>query len=143
MDLVITAENRRGEFTDAVDSAVFDFVKNSKERYIKGNADLTTTFRPCRRKASKEGYSDTLRCKITLSATKCSAKAWDANKDPISPALLKELDWPACKMAVAVAVSGCYFQAGTWGPILNVHLLQVAPQDRSCPLGAAEDPMEF
>ena len=62
---------------------------------------------------------------------------------PLSPAELKELDWTACKLAVAVAVSGCYFQAGTWGPILNVHMLQVAPQDRSCPFGAVEDAMDF
>ena len=144
LDLVITADNHLGEFADAVDSAVFDYVKTNKERYIKtNNADLAATFRPCRRKASKEGYNDTLRCKMTLSATKCSAKAWDGNKVPMSPAELKELDWPATKLAVAVAVSGCYFQAGTWGPILNVHMLQVAPQDRSCPFGAAEDPMEF
>ena len=143
MDLVITSDNHLGQFADAVDTAVFDFVKGSKERYIKGQADLAATFRPCRRKASKEGYNDTLRCKMTRSATKCSAKAWDGNKVPVSPAELKELDWTACKMAVAVAVSGVYFQAGTWGPILNVHMLQVAPQDRSCPFGAAEDPMEF
>ena len=143
MDLVITPDNNLGEFADAVDNAVYEYVKNSKERYIKGQAGLTTTFRPCRRRASKEGYNDTLRCKLTLSATKCSAKAWDGNKVPMSPAELKELDWSSCRLAVAVAVSGCYFQAGTWGPILNVHMLEVAPQDRSCPFGAVEDAMDF
>ena len=42
MDLVITPDNFLGEFADAVDSAVYDFVKNSKERYIKGQARQTS-----------------------------------------------------------------------------------------------------
>ena len=143
LDLVITADNRLGEFADAIDNAVLEYVKNSKERYIKGHADITTSFRPCRRKASKEGYNDTLRCKMTLSGTKCSAKAWDGNNLPMLPAELKELDWPACRLAVSVAVTGVYFQAGTWGPVLNVHMLQCVATSRECPFGATEDGMIF
>ena len=100
LDLIVTEENKLGEFADKVDAQILQFVKQNTSRYSKqSEADLVRSCRPLRRQAAKEGYSDTLRCKLTLSDKKCSAKAWDGNKTPLCPAELKELDWAGCKLA--------------------------------------------
>ena len=146
LDLIVTEENLLGEFVDKVDEQILAFVKQNISRYSKQSVDdLVRSFRPLRRQASKEGYSDTLRCKLTLSDNKCSAKAWDGNKTPLSPAELKELDWPGCKLAVVVTISGVYFQAGSWGGILNTHMIQClanASPSRACPFSADGEQLE-
>ena len=137
LDLCMTEE--LGRLADVIDVAVLGFVKKNAGRYFKSPpADVSTTFRPVRRKAAKEEYQDTFRTKITLSPTKCSAKAWGPDKQPLTAEQLCAMDWPACRLALVVQVSGCYFQGNSWGPTINVCMLQVAPEDRTCPFGGVD-----
>ena len=132
LDLCLTDELSR--LADTIDVAVLSYVKKNAGRYFKNPpVDPGATFRPVRRKASREEYTDTFRTKITLSPTKCSAKAWGANKEPLTPEQLCALEWPSCKLALAVQVSGCYFQGSSWGPTINVIFLKVQPEDTTCP----------
>ena len=134
LDIHLTEELER--LADIIDVAVLSYVKKNATRYFKTpQTEPGATFRPVRRKASREEYTDTFRVKITLSPTKCSAKAWGPNREPLTPEQLCALEWPSCRLALAVQISGCYFQGNSWGPTVNVISMMVQPEDRSCPFG--------
>ena len=53
--------------------------------YSKVPKNLDSLYNSCRRPASKEGYSDTLRTKCSLREKSASFKAWDLEKQAQRP----------------------------------------------------------
>ena len=103
--------------------------------YSKVPKNIDSLYNSCRRAASKEGYSDTFRTKLSLRERSASCKAWDLEKGAqMSVDELKQLDWPNTAIAAQVALSGVYFQAATgYGPVLNVKSLGLRTASTECP----------
>ena len=78
-----------------------------------------------------------MRTKLTLGGGKCSAKVWNDARQRLTPAEVEEIDWPSAQLGVVVRVVGVYFQAQSFGPMLEVESLLVKAEDASCPFGDA------
>ena len=104
--------------------------------YSKVPKNLEGLYNSCRRAASKEGYSDTLRSKCSLREKSASFTAWDLEKQTqlTVDQLKQEVDWPNSEMAVVVQLSGVYFQAATgYGPVLSVKQVGLRTASAECP----------
>ena len=103
--------------------------------YSKAPKNLDTLYNSARRTASKEGYTDTFRTKCSLRERSASFKAWDLEKKTqlAVDQLKNEVDWPNSCMAVAVQLSGIYFQASGYGPVLNVKSIGLRAASAECP----------
>ena len=103
--------------------------------YSKVPKNIESLYNSCRRAASKEGYADTFRTKLSLREKSASCKAWDLEKQAqMTVDELKNQDWPNTAIAVQVQLSGIYFQAATgYGPVLNVKTLGLRTASAECP----------
>ena len=103
--------------------------------YSKVPKNLDSLYNSCRRAASKEGYADTFRTKLSLREKSASCKAWDLEKGAqMTVDELKNQDWPNTAIAAQVQLSGVYFQAATgYGPVLNVKTLGLRTASAECP----------
>ena len=88
-----------------------------------------------RRPASKEGYQDTFRTKCSFREKGTSFKAWDleARRQITVDALKSEVDWPNSCMAIVAQLSGVYFQASGYGPVLNLKSVGLRTASAECP----------
>ena len=141
LDLVL--DDSLEKVCDKIDQAVLAAVSASPERFFKNPPkDVESWYRPIKKAPSKEGYASTMRTKLTLpqdSAKKCSFRAWDEQKQPLSTEQLTEVDWPRASLGVMVRIVGVYFQAQSFGPMLEVENLLIKAEDTSCPF-ASDDP---
>ena len=48
---------------------------------------------------------------------------------------IKSNHWPGTTFACAVTLKGVYFQSNSYGPLLEVTMLMVRPEDAECPFG--------
>ena len=103
--------------------------------YSKVPKNLENPHNSCRRAASKEGYSDTFRTQCSLREKSASFKAWDLAKQAqlTVDQLKNDVDWANSAMAVVAQLSGVYFQATGYGPVLNVKQLGVRTASAECP----------
>ena len=104
--------------------------------YSKVPKALDSLYNSCRRTASKETYSDTMRTKCSRRAKSASFRAWDLEKQvQLSVDQLKnEVDWPNSEMAIQVQLSGVYLQAATgYGPVLSVKSVGLRTASAECP----------
>ena len=54
---------------------------------------------------------------------------------------VKRIQWPYTALACVVTLKGVYFQSISYGPMLEVTMLMVKPEDDVCPFGG--DDFEF
>ena len=52
---------------------------------------------------------------------------------------LKTLDWPNSRMAIQAQLSGVYFQASGYGPVLNLKSVGMCTATAECPFDFMED----
>ena len=94
-----------------------------------------------RRPASKEGYSDTFRCKCSIREKSCSFKVWDLEKQTqLSVADIKQVTWPESRMAIVAQLSGVYFQAGGCGAVMNIKSIGLTTCSAECPFEFLDSP---
>ena len=48
---------------------------------------------------------------------------------------IKALDWSSTGIAYQVSLKGVYFQSNSYGPMTEVTMLMVKPEDEACPFG--------
>ena len=48
---------------------------------------------------------------------------------------IKAIQWPTTGFACQVSLKGVYFQSNSYGPMLEVDMLMVKPEDEVCPFG--------
>ena len=108
---------------------------NPTQWFSKTPKNLDALYTSARRPASKEGYSDTFRTKCSLREKSASFKAWDLERrEQLSVDQLKaEVDWPNSCMAVVAQLSGVYFQASGYGPVLNLKSVGLRTASAECP----------
>ena len=92
-----------------------------------------------KKESAKEGYANTLRTKCTIGEEKASFKCWDGEKKPLTISEIRSIDWPSSTFACQVALKGVYFQANTFGPMLEVTNVMIRPEDASCPFDPESD----
>ena len=108
---------------------------NPTQWFSKPPKNLDTLYNSARRPASKEGYADTFRTKCSLREKTASFKAWDLERrDQLTVDQLKgEVDWPNSCMAIVAQLSGVYFQASGYGPVLNLKSAGLRTASAECP----------
>ena len=136
LDIVLTEELEA--LCSKIDDAVRGAVEKDPNRYFKGPLK-EDWYKPLKKEPSKEGYASTMRTKLTIGEERCSFKCWDADKNPMSIGQIKALHWPTTAFAAAVSLKGAYFQSNSYGPLLEVDMLMVKPEDAECPFGGGED----
>ena len=125
-----------GDLADHLDEMVQRIVgANPTTWFSKPPKNLDTLYNSARRPASKEGYADTFRTKCSLRDKSASFKAWDLERrEQLSVDQLKaEVDWPNSCMAVVAQLSGVYFQASGYGPVLNLKSVGLRTASAECP----------
>ena len=138
LDIVLTPELQR--LGDKIDGEVRGFIEKNTERYFK-TPPKEDWYKSIKKEPSKEGYEGTLRTKLTIKEDSCSFKCWDATKTLMPIAEIKRIQWPSTAFACAVTLKGVYFQSNSYGPMLEVTMLMVKPEDDVCPFGG--DDFEF
>ena len=138
LDIVLTPELER--LADKIDTEVRGFIEKNSERYFK-TPPKEDWYKSVKKAPSKEGYEGTLRTKLTIKEDSCSFKCWDAAKKPMTIEQIKALDWRSTGIACQVALKGVYFQSNSYGPLLEVTMLMLKPEDEVCPFG--DDDFEF
>ena len=138
LDLKLTPELER--VADKIDSDVRGFIEKNSDRYFK-TPPKEDWYKSIKKEPSKEGYDGTLRTKLTIKEDSCSFKCWDGDKKPMTIEQIKALDWPSTGIACQVALKGVYFQSNSYGPLLEVTMLMLKPEDEVCPFG--DDDFEF
>ena len=130
-----------GDLADHQDEMVQRIVgANPTTWFSKPPKNLDTLYNSARRPASKEGYSDTFRTKCSLREKSASFKAWDLEKrEPLKVDQLKsDVDWPNSACAVQAQLSGIYFQASGYGPVLNIKSVGLRAASAECPFSFLE-----
>mgnify|MGYP003316692775 CR=1 FL=1 len=139
IDLRITPELERlaAHIDDVVQAAV---TQNPTTWYSKVPKNLENLYNSCRRTASKEGYTDTFRTKCSMREKSASFKAWDLERrTALTVNDLKSLDWPNSRMAVQAQLSGVYFQASGFGPVINLKSVGLRTATTECPFEFMDD----
>ena len=102
--------------------------------------NLDTLYNSARRPASKAGYSDTFRAKCSIREKTASFKAWNLETGCrlTVDQLKSEVDWPNSAISCIAQLSGVYFQASGYGPVLNVESLGLRTASVDCPFAFLE-----
>ena len=138
LDIMINGDLRN--LVDKIDTDVFTWISKDSNRYFKTPPkDLASWYKSLRKEASKEGYSDTLRTKCTISEDKASFKCWDEERRQMSVSEIRKINWPQTTFACEVALKGVYFQSNSFGVMLEVTNVMIRPEDESCPFEETED----
>ena len=118
-----------------IDEGVYSWIAASPEKCFKTvPKDLEGMFKSLRKEPSKEGYCSTMRTKCTISEDKASFKCWNGNtRQPMGVEEIKRIDWPNSSFACEVLVKGVYFQANSFGPMLEVKNVMIRTEDDTCP----------
>ena len=138
--LDIMMNEKLHNLVNKIDSDVFNAICKESNRYFKTPPkDLGSWYKSLRKEASKEGYTDTLRTKCTISEDRASFKCWDEDRRPMSISDIRKINWPQSTFACEVALKGVYFQSNSFGVMLEVTNLMVKTEDESCPFEETED----
>ena len=141
LDIIMNAELE--DVVSKIDDAIYKWIEGNPTRYLKTPPkDLASWYKSPRKESNKEGYASTLRTKCTIDDQKASFKCWDGDRKPISITELREIEWPNSTFACEVALKGVYFQANTFGPMLEVTNVMIRPEDASCPFESMSDASE-
>ncbi|MDA8583821.1 hypothetical protein N9L68_06290 [bacterium] len=123
-----------------IDKEVLDWTSNDTARYFKSPPkDIPSWYKSVNKEASKEGYSDTLRTTCTIIGEMASFKCWYGDRSAISTGDIKNINWPPSTFACEVALKGVYFQANSFGPMLEVTDVMITPEDQSCPFDEIDE----
>ena len=79
--------------------------------------------------------------RATIKEDKASFKCWDQNRNPMTVEQIKAIQWPTTGFACQVSLKGVYFQSNSYGPMLEVDMVMIKPEDEVCPFG--KDDFEF
>ena len=75
-----------------------------------------------------------MRCTCTISDEKASSKCWNGNTRQLAEIEeIKHIDWPSSSFACEVLLKGVYFQANSFGPMLEVRDIMIRTEDDTCP----------
>ena len=135
MDICLTPE--LDNLCTKIDSEVRGFIEKKPDRYFK-NPPKEDWYKSIKKESSKEGYEGTLRTKVTIKEDKVSFKCWDADRNHMTLEQIKAIQWPSTSFACQVSLKGVYFQSNSYGPMLEVDMLMVKPEDEVCPFGEAD-----
>ena len=138
LDIVLTDELE--QVCTKIDTEVRSAIEKDTTKHFK-NPPKDDWFNSLKKEPSKEGYEGTMGTKLTIRDSSCSFKCWDANKKPMTIQEIKDLHWPSTTFACQVLLKGVYFQSNSCGPMLEVLMLMVKPEDDTCPFG--DDDFEF
>ena len=106
LDIVMTEEMQN--MVTNIDKEVLDWISNDTAKYfMTPPKDISSWYKSVKKEASKEGYSDTLRTKCTITEEKNSSKCWDGDKRAMSTGDIKKINWPQSSFACEVALKGC------------------------------------
>ena len=135
LDICLTPE--LDNLCTKIDSEVRGFIEINPDRYFK-NPPKEDWYKSLKKESSKEGYDGTLRTKVTIKEDKCSFKCWDEDRKLMSFEQVKAIQWPTTSFACQVSLKGVYFQSNSYGPMLEVDMLMVKPEDQVCPFGESD-----
>ena len=138
LDIRLTPELQ--QLGTKIDTEVKGFIEKNSERYFK-NPPKDDWYKSIIKESSKERYEGTLRTKVTIKADKVSFKCWDQNRNPMTVEQIKAIQWPTTGFACQVSLKSVYFQSNSYGPMLEVDMVMIKPEDEVCPFG--KDDFEF
>ena len=125
---------------DKIDALVLEWINKDVHRYFKNAPkDISSLYKSLRKEATKEGYANTLLAKCTITSTKASFRCWDGDKNPMTVAGIKDIEWPNFAFACQVTLKGLYFQSNSFGPLLEVTSVMVRAEDATCPFAEESD----
>ena len=138
LDIIMNSELE--EVVAKIDDAVYRWIAANPTRYFKTPPrDFDSWYKSPKKASTKEGYANTLRTKCTIGDEKASFKCWDGDKKALTISELRSIDWPSSSFACEVALKGVYFQANTFGPMIEVTNVMIRPEDASCPFDPESD----
>ena len=123
LDIVLESAELDG-FCQWLDKAIYD-AADPKRFFSKPPKNPEDWYRPLRRKSTKDGYADHMRCKCTQSPDKKSFKVYDKDRRELSLQDVLNIDWRSTKFAAVVRLKSCFFQASSYGPVLELDALLV------------------
>ena len=101
--------------------------------------DISYWYKSIKKEASKDGYSDTLRTKCTITEQRASFTCWDGDRRAMSTSGIKKNNWPQSPFACEVALKRVYFQSNRFGPMLEVTNVMMMAEGESCPFEDIDD----
>ena len=120
------------QLADKIDANVVQAIHNEPTRYFK-NPPKDDWYKSLKKESSREGYAGTLRTKLTIGEERCSFKCWDANKKLMPIEDIRAIQWQSATFAAQVTLKGVYFQSNSYGPLVEVNMLMIKPEDDVCP----------
>ena len=138
LDICLTPELQ--QLGNKIDTEVRSYIEKNFDRYFK-NPPKDDWYKSIIKESSKDGYEGTLRTKVTIKEDKVSFKCWDQDRNLMTVEQIKAIHWPSTGFACQVNLKGVYFQSNSYGPMLEVEMVMVKPEDEVCPFTA--DDFEF
>ena len=107
--------------------------------YARPPKSLADNYNSLHRPPSKAGYTGTFRTKCSFREKSASFRAFDLEaRKTLTVNELKSLDWTSAELAIVARLSGVYFQASGFGPIMNLQTVGIRASSSECPFDFIE-----